>query len=235
MGNDHAAAFGKSVQRYFQDYLPQLRGMSIHTIRSYRDAMILFLGFVSSETSRPVERLDIRDLDRDRVMRFLKNLEDVRGNGIATRNARLAALHIFARFLSAECPEHLATLQSVLAIPFKRGGREVPIDYFESDEMSELLKAIDQSTDSGKRDYVLFSLLFNTGARVQEILDLKISDVRLESPCQVRLNGKGKKVRLCPIWTGTADLMREHIKQILTSDTETQGRLSCFATNVVDN
>jgi len=218
MKTDHAATFGRSIQRFFQDYLPQLRGMSIHTIRSYRDAMILFLTFVSDETNRPVERLDVRDLDRDCVMRFLKNLEEVRDNTIATRNARLAALHTFTRFLCAESPENLATLQAVLAIPFKRGGREVPIDYFESSEMAALLQAIDRSTHSGERDYVLFAVLFNTGARVQEVLNLRVSDVRLESPCQVRLHGKGNKVRMCPIWSGTADLMREHLQRMATSD-----------------
>lgn len=220
MKADPAHAFGQSVQRFFQQYLPQLRGMSIHTTRSYRDALVVFLGFVASDTGRPVERIEIRDMERERVMRFLTYLEKVRHNGIATRNARLAALHTFARYLAAENPEYLSMLQSVLDIPFKRGACEVPIDYFESDEMSAFLQAIDRQTPAGARDYVLFALLFNTGARVQEVLNLRVSDVRLEAPFQVRLHGKGNKVRLCPIWSGTADLMRTHINSILASDTE---------------
>lgn len=161
---------------------------------------MLFLRFASSDARRTVERLDITDLDRGRVMRFLEHLENIRGNGIATRNTRLAALHTFARFLAAEHPEHLAMLQAVLSIPFKRGAQEVPIEYFEAEEMAALLQSIDRTAPGGQRDYNLFALLFNTGARVQEILDLRVRDVRLDPPQQLRLHGKGGKMRLCPIW-----------------------------------
>lgn len=208
--------FGRAVRRFFEEYLPHLRGMSTHTIRSYRDALVLFLRFASTDAQRPIERLQIADLDHERVMRFLKHLESVRRNGIATRNARLAALHTFARFLAAEHPEYLATLQSVLAIPFKRGAREAPIEYFESAEMAALLQSIDRTAPGGERDYALFALLFNTGGRVQEILNLRVCDVRLEPPCQVRLHGKGNKVRLCPIWPGTARLLRSLITRELS-------------------
>jgi site-specific recombinase XerD len=222
MNTEHAAHFGRSVQRFFLEYLPQLRGMSIHTIKSYRDAMILFLKFAADDTGRPIEQIDLQDMERERVMRFLKYLETDRHNGIATRNARLAALHTFIRFLCAEHPESLATLQAVLAIPFKRGEREKPMDYFDSDEMNFFLNAIDRSSRSGERDYVLFALLFNTGARIQEVLDLKVSDLRLESPYQVRLRGKGNKVRLCPIWKGTADLLRTHVNRLPAYDSREQ-------------
>jgi site-specific recombinase XerD len=218
------AELGRAVRRFFEEYLPHLRGMSTHTIHSYRDALVLLLRFAASDTRRPIERLEIADLDAERVMRFLKHLESVRGNGIPTRNARLAAIHTFARFLAAERPEYLADLQSVLAIPFKRGGREAPIEYFESDEMATLLQSIDRAAPGGTRDYALFALLFNTGARVQEILNLQVRDVRLEAPHQVRLHGKGNKVRLCPIWPGTARLLRALISHELAKrDEQTDG------------
>ncbi|OED42663.1 integrase [Chromatiales bacterium (ex Bugula neritina AB1)] len=217
MKTDPTIVFSQFIQRFFQDYLPQLRGMSIHTIKSYRDALILFLRFTCSDTGKPVERLQLHDLNRDRVLRFLQHLEGDRDNAIATRNSHLAALHTFVRFLASENPESLLELQMVLAIPFKRGAREEPMDYFDSDEMSALLQ-IDRNTRSGARDYVLFALLFNTGARVQEVLNLRVKDVRLEPPSQVRLCGKGNKVRLCPIWSGTAELMTGHIKKLLTDD-----------------
>ena len=146
-------------------------------------------------------------------MAFLKHLETVRHNGIATRNARLAALHTFARFLCTERPDYLAQLQAVLAIPFKRGAREQPVEYFEADEMAAFLASVDRDTRRGTRDYALFALLFNTGARVQEILNLRIRDVRLDAPCQVRLIGKGNRMRLCPIWPGTAQLLRAHLER----------------------
>ena len=169
---------------------------------------MLFLRFASSDARRPIERLAIADFERERVMRFLDHLESVRRNGVATRNARLAALHTFARFLIAERTEHLATLQGVVALPVKRGARDAPIEYFETAELAALLQNIERDAPGPQRDYALFALLFNTGARVQEVLDLRVRDVRLDPPHQVRLHGKRNKVRLCPIWPSTAQLLR---------------------------
>lgn len=204
----HQNNLGRALVRFFQDYLPNQRGMSTHTIRSYRDAIVLFLRFASQDAGRGVERLEINDLRPERVTQFLSSLEDRRGNGIATRNARLAALHTLARFLATEHPQHMGTLQALLAVPFKRGAKTAPIEYLEHDEVRELLNAIDRSDDRGRRDYALFALMFNTGARVQEVLDLRARDVRLDAPAQVRLTGKGNKIRVCPIWATTASLLR---------------------------
>jgi integrase len=106
-------------------------------------------------------------------------------------------------------PPYLAELQRVLGVPFKRSVRNTPIEYLEPGEVEALLKNIDRSTPSGKRDYALFALMLNTGGRVQEILDLRLCDIRTEAPHQVRLRGKGGKTRLCPIWPQTARLLRE--------------------------
>ena len=189
---------GRGIVRFFEHYLPAQRGMSPHTIHSYRDALVLLLQFVAHDTPRRVEELQVTDLSAERVAKFLTFLETDRHNGIATRNARLGAIHAFARFLAAERPEHLGFLQRVLAVPFRRGARDAPIDYLESAEIDALLQSIDQSRPAGQRDYALFALMFNTGARVQELLNLRRRDLRLERPCQVRLQGKGNKVRLCP-------------------------------------
>ena len=204
---------GKCVVLFFQEYLPTLRGMSLNTIRSYRDAVVLLLRFTAARCHRGVEDLDIDDFTAEQVSKFLTSLELERHNGVATRNARLAALHTLARFLASEQPENLAELQRILGIPFKRGARNAPIEYFESDEVEALLNSIDRSTSLGQRDYALFSLMFNTGARVQEALDLRVCDVRIDPPSQVRLRGKGGKVRVCPIWTQTAALLRELSQQ----------------------
>ena len=203
---------GRCVVRFFQEYLPTLRGMSRHTIQSYRDCMILFLGFAAKDCRRPIESLELADITADRIGRFLAFLEAERGNGITTRNARLAAMHTFARYLVADHPEQLAALQQVLGIPFKRGARETPIEYLEKTEIEALLASIDRKTAAGMRDYAMFSLMFNTGARVQEVVDLRVRDIRLEPPCQVRFAGKGNKVRLCPIWPRIARLLRELIE-----------------------
>jgi integrase/recombinase XerD len=203
---------GRCLVRFFQEYLPSLRGMSLHTIRSYRDSLVLFLQFAAKDTGHPVEALEIADISAERVGEFLKFLEAERHNAIATRNARLAALHTFARFMIAEHPEHMQALQQVLGLPFKRGARITPIEYLEKGEIEVLLASIDRTTASGRRDYAMFALMFNTGARVQEILNLHVRDIRLEPPYQVRLLGKGNKVRLCPIWPRTAQLLRDMIQ-----------------------
>lgn len=209
---------GKCLVRFFGNYLPIMRGLSQHSIRSYRDAIVLFLRFVAEHSGRRIEDLDLEDLNAEYVTDFLAFLEKSRHNGIATRNARLAALHTLARFLAADYPNHLAELQRVLGIPFKRGARRAPIEYFEPMEVKALLDQIDCATDLGRRDYALFALMFNTGARVQEILNLRRCDVRTEPPHQVRLMGKGGKVRLCPIWPHTAKLLEELARRSLHAD-----------------
>ena len=213
MKNNRPSAFGCAIERYFREYLPTLRGMSVHTIHSYRDAIILFLRFVSAQKTKAIENLDLDDFTAEQVQLFLAFLEEERHNGIGTRNARRAALHTLARFLATEQPAHLAELQRVLGLPFKRGARQAPIEYFEQNELEALFASIDRTTSLGPRDYALFALMFNTGGRVQEILDLRPCDVRTEPPYQVRLQGKGSKVRLCPIWKHTAKLLRDLAQQ----------------------
>lgn len=203
----------RCVEKFFSEYLPTLRGMSQHTIRSYRDTLVLFLRFVSDHGGQRLEELNLIVFTAEHVGQFLLFLETERHNSIATRNARLAALHTFARFLATELPENIAELQRILAVPFKRGARNAPIEYLEPVEVEALLKQIDRSTKVGQRDYALFALMLNTGARVQEVLDLKLSDVRTEPPYQVRLHGKGGKVRVCPIWATTAALLQELVQQ----------------------
>jgi integrase/recombinase XerD len=206
-------ALARVLVKYFQEYLPTLRGMSAHTIRSYRDSIILYLRFAAVRAHSQVEALDIEDFNSDRVGEFLADLERTRGNGISTRNVRLAALHTFARFAASEAPEHLSELQRILAIPFKRGKRQVPLEYLDQKEVEALLATPAHPTNSVERDHALFALMFNTGARVQEVLDLKVRDVRLTAPFQVRLHGKGNKVRICPIWAHTAARLRRLIER----------------------
>jgi site-specific recombinase XerD len=180
--------------------------------------LVLFLRFVVSHSGIRLEDLSLDAVTAEHVTQFLSFLETERHNSIATRNTRLAAMHTFARFLATESPEHLAEVQRLLGLPFKRGARNAPIDYLESAEAEMLLGQIDRSTETGRRDYALFALMLNTGARVQEVLDLKLSDVRTEPPYQVRLRGKGGKVRICPIWASTATRLRELTSGSTTTD-----------------
>lgn len=204
---------GRDLVRFFEDYLPVQRGVSPHTIHSYRDALLLLLQFVARDSKRAIERLEIADLTPERITRFLSFLETERKNGIATRNARLGAIHVFARFMASHHPEQLGSLQRIIGLPFKRGAQEAPIEYLERNEVEAVLNSIDRTTMAGRRDYALFAVMFNTGARVQEVLNLRRRDVRQNAPCQIRLHGKGSKVRLCPIWPATARLLRELMQE----------------------
>ena len=201
------------VQRFFEEYLPGLRGMSTHTIRSYRDAIVLFLRFLARDTRQRIEALEITDLTAARVEKFLMSLERERHNGITTRNTRLATLHTFSRYLATQRPQCMAQFQGILGVPFKRGARQAPIEYFESNELDALFKSIDHTSAFGVRDHALFALMFNTGGRVQEILNLGVQDLRLDPPYQVRLLGKGSRVRLCPLWPATVKWLRAHIER----------------------
>jgi site-specific recombinase XerD len=217
----------RAVGRFFQEFLPAQRGMSLHTIRSYRDSLLLLFRFLADGRDERIAVLSLRDITAEVIVRVLAHLEDVRGNSINTRNARLAAIHTFARFLMSRHPEHMADLQAVLALPFKRGAQRHPVDYLELKEVEALLTKIDRSSPAGQRDYALFALMLNTGGRVQEVLNLTVRDVRFESPPQVRFVGKGNKVRLCPIWPRTAKLLEALIAthRRPTSDDRTETKI----------
>lgn len=195
------------LQNFFGNHLCTLRGMSPHTIQSYRDSLVLLLRFLASHKNRSASSLDLEDLTPRDVQDFLIYLEVERKNSTSTRNIRLSALHSFFRFVAAQHPDRLEHAQRILGIPFKRTGSRV-IDYLEYDEIEHILSAIDQTTPKGQRDYALLATMFNTGARVQEILDLRACDLQLTKPFQLQLTGKGRKQRSCPIWPQTAQLLR---------------------------
>lgn len=196
-----------TLRAFFAEQLPGLRGLSPHTIRSYRDSLVLLLRCVAAQRGRATAALDVDDLGPDAVIAFLTHLERDRHNTAPTRNVRLAAIHAFFRFLAAQHPDRLAHAQQILALPFKRT-RPQPIAYFEYGELAAVLATVNRTTRDGRRDYALLAMLFNTGARVQELLDLRVPHLQLTPPYQVRLFGKGRKERTCPLWPQTAALLR---------------------------
>lgn len=197
----------RALRGFFADYLPRVRGASPHTVRSYRDSLALLLRFLAKRHHGSVDALDLDDVAPEDVLAFLDHLEADRGNSVATRNARLAAIHAFARYFAAGDPEHLERCQRLLAIPFKRAATRV-VEYLEADEVGALLDAPDRATAHGRRDHTLLLALFNTGARVQEIVDVRPCDLQLVRPFQVRLLGKGHKERVCPLWRQTVTALR---------------------------
>ncbi len=197
-----------ALRAFFGEHMPMTRGLSRHTVLSYRDALMLLLRFLAERHGCAVVDLDIPHLGPKDLVAFLDHLESARGNGTSTRNARLAAVHSFARFVAMRHPEHLELCQRLLAVPVKRS-RNRAIEYLEGHEIRAVLDAAaDTGTTDGRRDYALLLTLFNTGGRVQEILDVRPVDLQLERPLQVRLQGKGRKERICPLWPRTVEAIR---------------------------
>lgn len=202
---------GNALQGFFDEYLPRLKGMSPHTIHSYRDSLKLLLVFLSRDNGA-VCKLDIKDMKTSQVIAFLNHLESQRNNSAGTRNIRLAAIHSFFQYLATMFPQYINLSQQILSIPFKRTVTRT-VEYLESQELKAVIDAVDRSKLDGLRDYTLLTLMFNTGARVQEIVDLKANDLHLSSPFTVRIFGKGRKERICPIWAETAHTLREYTEE----------------------
>lgn len=202
-----ANALARALQAFFTDYLPRLRGLSPHTLHSYRDTLVLLLRFLASSKNIELDRLDLGDILAEDVVTFLCHLESTRHNKISTRNVRLAAIHAFFHHVAVQFPDRLEQAQRILSIPLKRAESQ-PVDYLEYQEIHAVLESVDRTTPDGRRDYALLATMFNTGARVQEIIDLKVSDCQLTKPFQVRLSGKGRKLRICPLWPQTAEILR---------------------------
>jgi integrase/recombinase XerD len=197
---------GRALRGFFADHLPRVHGASPQTVQSYRDTFVLLLRFLLAQQQRCVVDLDLEDLSPQEVPDFLHHLEIERHNVPATRNVRLAAIHAFFRYCAAEHPDRLELCQRVLAVPFKRS-RSRTVEYLEFDEIEAVLTTVDRNTFFGRRDYALLATMFNTGARVGEIVSLRVGDVRLQSLPHVRLFGKGRKERLCPLWPQTAEIL----------------------------
>jgi len=210
MNTTHPIA--RLVQGFFHEYLAAQRGLSSNTILSYRDALKLLLRYVAGRTGKPVDKLVVEDFDEKVVVAFLAHLEADRGNCAQTRNNRLSTLRTFFRYVAHQEPTLLGQCQRICAIPNKRTEHKV-IEYLEDHEIGALLEQVDQHSKNGARDYALLLFHYNTGARVQEVVDLNIDDLRLDAPSQVKLTGKGRKERLCPLWPETVAALRNYLEQ----------------------
>jgi len=190
--------FSKNLADFLTHYLPGEKGASKNTIASYKDAFILFLTFLKERENIPAERLTLSQITKEAVVKFLDWLEEERDCCAATRNVRLAALHSFFQYLQYQNPENLMEWQRIMSIPVKRTEKST-INYLSVEGIRLILEGPNQSTKSGRRDLALLSLIYDSGARVQEIIDLTPSMVRLDPPCTVKLIGKGNKARIVPL------------------------------------
>jgi integrase/recombinase XerD len=206
------------LQEFFTGRLIGQRRVSPHTVASYRDTFRLLLKFAQERLKKEPSKLALAQIDAPFLIAFLDYLEKERGNSARSRNARLAAIHSFFRYVALEEPEYAAQAQRVLAIPCKRYTRR-PIDYLTSDEVEALLKAPDQKTWGGRRDAVLLLVAVETGLRLSELIGLRCADVVLNHGAHVRCEGKGRKERCTP-------LRKETVKVLSVWLSERQGKPS---------
>lgn len=208
MGRTDSAKLLPLVETYFRSYLIQARGASPHTIRAYRDTLRLLFKFLAERRSRPVSDLTLDDLHAGAVLAFLSHLESDRANSAASRNIRLAAIRSFFRHLIEHDLQRAGQYQRVLSLPSKRA-QIGAAQYLEPQDVKLLLAQPDRSTAAGRRDHALILFLYNTGSRVSEALGVCVEHLSLTSPRQVRLYGKGRKERLCPLWRETTQALDE--------------------------
>lgn len=205
--NPTSIALAPLIQNFFHDWLVKQRDVSAHTIRSYRDTWKLFLRFASDLHHRPVAKLRLEDLSASEVLDFLEHVERDRKASVGTRNCRLAALRSFYSYVASREPLAIAQCTGILHIPTKRTSTRPPT-YLEPREIEQILREIKTDSAEGQRDHALFNFLYNTGARIQEALNVRPQDIRFEAPPCVRLFGKGRKERVCPLWPETIALIK---------------------------
>jgi len=197
---------GPILHSFFEDHLKVQKGLRQASIKSYRDALLLFLHFVSHDARRKISRLSLADLTCERVIGFLEHLEQGRRNCVSTRNQRLAALHTFFEYAAGWAPEMLLEVARVEDIPAKRTPPP-ETHYLERDEVQALFASLPANGHEALRDRALLLFLYNTGARVQEVADIRVENLELGSKPRVRLHGKGGKWRICPLWDETASIL----------------------------
>lgn len=205
--------FATLVRDFFCDRLVGQQDVSPHTVAAYRDTFRLLLIFAGERWRRRPAELSLGNLDAPTVLAFLDHLETDRGNSARTRNARLTAIRAFVTYASARDPTSLPLARQVLAIPRKRFDRPL-LGHLTRPEIEAVLAAPDPADWSGRRDRALFTLMYNTGARVSEAIGLRREDLRPGPSATVRLRGKGRKDRVVPLWKATAKLLEGWVSEI---------------------
>jgi site-specific recombinase XerD len=191
----------------------QQQGVSPRTVEAYRDTFRLLLAYLPRQLRKPVTALALADLDAPTVLAFLDHLEDERGNGPRTRNARLATVRSFVQYAASRDPTAWPLARRVLAIPAKRFTRPL-LGYLTRAEIQAVLNAPDATTWSGHRDRALFAVMYNTGGRVSEIAGLRRDDLTDGQARSLRIRGKGRKERLVPLWKQTSALVTQWLKRL---------------------
>lgn len=204
--------FSKHIQNFLSRYLPGEKGASLNTIDAYRRTFILFIEFMEQKKRINVRRLYISSITKEVIIEFLAWIQDERNCSNSTRNARLAAIHSFYQFLQYQDIGNLNECQRILSIKLKKSTKGT-INYLTIEGVTLLLKQPDVTMRKGRRDLALLSLMYDTGARVQEIADLKPEMLRLNKPCTIKIVGKGSKARIVPMLDVQVDILRKYIAE----------------------
>ena len=206
------SALTSTLQAFFTDRLLQQHHASPHTVAAYRDAWKLLVGFAAAHLAKAPSQLEFDDLDAPLIGRFLVHLEQDRANSVATRNARLSAIHSLFRYAAPNHPEQGAVIARVLAMPLKRGPRRL-VTYLSDVEVDALLAAPDRTTWTGRRDHALFALAVQTGLRASELTGLHCADLHLARGAHVNCLGKGRKQRTTPLTKAVAAALRTWLSE----------------------
>ena len=214
-----SSSLASLLHAFFHEWMGKQKNLSPHTVCSYRDTWKLFLQFASKRKGREVAKLLLADLHGTEVLAFLEYLEKDRKVCVGTRNCRLAAIHSFFAFVAHREPLAIAECTEIARIPVKRASRPA-MCYMDTEEIAAILREPDRSSAEGQRDHALLAFLYNTGARIQEALNVCPRAIRFEPPTQVELLGKGRKSRICPLWPETVDVLKELLKRQPRADDE---------------
>lgn len=203
-------SFAWLVQQFFTEYLVEQRALSPCTVACYRDAVMLFLGFAGRTLGKGPSALRLVDIQPDLILAFLDHLERERHNAVRSRNLRLTALRAFLKFAGRRDVSALHIVEQALALPMKRSDRPM-LGYLTREEMLAVLGQPGSGWTS-QRDHLLLAMLYNTGARVSEIIGVRVLDVVLEGAACVHLHGKGRKERAVPLWKSTVQEIRAWLR-----------------------
>jgi integrase/recombinase XerD len=210
MPNDHL--IGPLVRRFLLEEVGIDRNLSVNTQRSYRDALRLLFRFLAERYAREPTQVTVEHLTADVVKSFLRYLEEERGNSVDTRNLRLTALHSLFRFVARQIPELIEHASQIHNIPLRRTTQPTA-SYLEKAEIDALLATPNRRCSQGQRDYAVLLFLYNTGARASEAAQTNVAALHLDhAPASVQFLGKGRKVRLCPLWSHTVDVLRSLLR-----------------------
>ena len=205
--------FAQLLSTYLTIHLPGQAGLSENTIMSYRDTFKLVLLFAEKEKNLKPERIELADFTAEFISEFLLWLEKGRGCSISTRNNRLSALRAFSKYVRSKMPELLLESQKIADLPMKKV-RKPSLPYLSADSVRDIIAQTDVLDKYGRRDMVLLSLMYDSGARVQEVCDLQVRDIRLKRPYTATLTGKPNgKIRVVPIMASTADIIAKHLDE----------------------